>query len=115
MSESLSGRPRVALDWTLVPLRWSWAAHCCTKLTMLSVLLRNNRIHFIADLREVVIIPDAFTAFAFIEANGFPAADIDKFDDEARYRGARLAATLHGLSFTLPRIFLAVYHHRVRP
>lgn len=59
------------------------------------------------------IIPDAFAAFALIEANGFTAADIEKFEDQARGdRSACRAAALHGFGFTLSRVFSAIHHHR---
>jgi hypothetical protein len=59
------------------------------------------------------IIPDAFTAFAFVKANGLAAADVEKFEDQAwGDRGTFRAAALHGLSLTLRRIFPGLDHHR---
>jgi len=58
------------------------------------------------------IIPDAFAAFAFIKANGFTAAHVEKFEDQARGdRSTRRAAALHGLNFTLRRIFPGIHPH----
>jgi hypothetical protein len=52
------------------------------------------------------IVPDAFAAFAFVKANGFTAADVEKLKDQARGdRGTLRAAALHRLNFTHRRIF----------
>jgi hypothetical protein len=58
------------------------------------------------------IVPDVFAAFALVEANGFAAADVEKFQDQARgaYSACRTAA-LHGVSFTLWCIFLQISYH----
>ena len=59
------------------------------------------------------IIPEAFTTFAFVEANGLAAADVEKLENQAwGDRSTRRAAALHGLSFTLRRIFPGIHHHR---
>jgi hypothetical protein len=59
------------------------------------------------------ILPDAFTTFTFVEANGLAAADVEKFEDQAwGDRSTCRAAALHGLSFTLRRIFPGIRHHR---
>ena len=64
-------------------------------------------------LGEVSIFPDAFTAFAFVEANGLATADVEKFEDQVPGdRSAWRAAALGGLSFTLRRIVPGIRHHR---
>jgi hypothetical protein len=59
------------------------------------------------------IVPDAFPAFALVKANGFAAADVEKFEDQARgaYSACR-AAALHRFTFTLRHIFpgIRLYH-----
>ena len=67
-------------------------------------------------LGGVSILPDAFTAFAFVEANGIATADVEKFEDQVPGdRSAWRAAALGGLSFTLRRILPGIRHHRVLP
>jgi hypothetical protein len=59
------------------------------------------------------IIPDAFAAFASVETYGFAAADVEKFEDQARSNCSALRATaLHGFGFTLQRIFPCIRRHR---
>ena len=59
------------------------------------------------------IVPDAFTAFAFVKANGLAAADVEEFDDQVPGdHSAGRAAALHGSSFALRRIFLGIRPHR---
>jgi hypothetical protein len=59
------------------------------------------------------IIPDAFAAFASVEAYGFAAADVEKFQDQARSNCSACRATaLHGFGFTLQRIFPDIRDHR---
>jgi hypothetical protein len=62
------------------------------------------------------IIPEGFAAFALVEANGFAAADVEKFENQARrdYSACR-AAALHGFGFALWRIFPGIHLHHDNP